>query len=447
MKKMVKKMKSIFKFFENVIIMPIAQLILKTSGRAIRFSRALEKWLTQKTTLLFLSLLLAIGVFVMIDQKLLVFTESSAEVISDLAVDVVYNEEAYVVEGIPEKVDLTLIGKRSDLIFAKQASNHEVTVDLTGLSPGTHRVSIEYKQALPGITHSVNPSIATAVIYPKLSEIKSLSVDILNEDALSEKLVISNLEVSTDTVIVKGAEKDLERVAVVKALVDLDNLTSDDVGEVVLQNVPIIAYDSSGQIVEVETEPNRVEAKMRVESPSKEVPIRVRPVGEVEFGYAIASIELSENYVELYGSEDVLDNINYLEAEVDVDGLDEDREFRVDLRTPVGIRTMSISDVRVNITLGEAVERELEGVNIEYRNLESGYSVQGLTERDVRVVVGLQGVAEVVENIDEEDVRTYLDLSGLDVGEHEVDVQVEGADERVKYVAKTRRVSIKIVEE
>ncbi len=443
---MVKQMKSLFSFFERIIIIPLAKVIISATEKLLKISSNLEKWLMQKTVLLFLSLLLAIGVFIMVDQKLIVFTESSAEIISDLAVDVIYNEEAYVVEGIPETVDLTLIGKRSDLIFAKQASNHQVTVDLTGLTPGTHRVSIEYKQALPSITHSVNPSVATVVIYPKLSEIKPLLVDILNQEALSERFVISNLQVETDTVIVKGAEKDLETVAVVKALVDLNNLTSTDVGEVVLKNNPIVAYNSQGQIVEVEIEPHQVEATMRVESPNKEVPIRVKPVGEVDFGKAIKTIELSENMVEIFGSEDALENINYVEVEIDVENLAEDREFRVDLRTPLGVRAMSLSSVTVNITLDQAVERELSGINIEYRNLEPGYIVQGLSESDVRVVVGLQGVRSVVDDITNEDVRAFLDLAGLEPGEHEVEVKVEGTDVRVNYVSKTRRVSIKIVE-
>lgn len=444
--RMVKQMKSLFSFFERIIIIPLAKVIISATEKLLKISSNLEKWLMQKTVLLFLSLLLAIGVFIMVDQKLIVFTESSAEIISDLAVDVIYNEEAYVVEGIPETVDLTLIGKRSDLIFAKQASNHQVTVDLTGLTPGTHRVSIEYKQALPSITHSVNPSVATVVIYPKLSEIKPLLVDILNQEALSERFVISNLQVETDTVIVKGAEKDLETVAVVKALVDLNNLTSTDVGEVVLKNNPIVAYNSQGQIVEVEIEPHQVEATMRVESPNKEVPIRVKPVGEVDFGKAIKTIELSENMVEIFGSEDALENINYVEVEIDVENLAEDREFRVDLRTPLGVRAMSLSSVTVNITLDQAVERELSGINIEYRNLEPGYIVQGLSESDVRVVVGLQGVRSVVDDITNEDVRAFLDLAGLEPGEHEVEVKVEGTDVRVNYVSKTRRVSIKIVE-
>ena len=447
---MVIKMKQIFrklfKIFERIIVTPIGRAIYTVNQKISNATKNIENWLVLKTTLLFISLGLAILVFIVIDQKLIVYTERSAEIIGDLAVEVIYNEEAYVIEGIPEKVDLTLVGRRNELMFARQASNHKVTIDLTGLGPGTHRVDIEYKQALPSITHSVNPSIATVVIYPKLSEIKSLSVDVLNQDVLSERLVISNLRVSVDTVIVKGAEKDLKEVAVVKALVDLKKLASTDIGEVVLKGVLIVAYDSSGKIVNVEIEPDRVDAAMRVESPSKEVNIRVKPIGKVGFGKAISVIELSDTKIEIFGNEEVLEQINYLEVEVDVTNLVEDREFRVDIRVPLGVRAMSIRTVTVGISLGEAVEREIKDINIEHRNLGTGLSVQAISSADAVVSVGLQGVASVVDEIGTEDVRAYLDLTGLKAGEYEVDVLVEGSDARVTYVPKTRRVSIKIIE-
>ena len=448
--KMVIKMKMIFKMiisvFEKIIITPIGKAIYSVNKMFSGFTKLFENWLLMKSTLIFISLAISILVFIVIDQKLIVYTESSAEIISDLTIDVVYNEEAYVIEGIPEKVDLTLIGRRSELMFAKQASNHKVTIDLTGLLPGTHRVSIEYKQALPSITHSVNPSVATVVIYPKVSEIKPLSVDLLNQDVLSERLVISNLKVSADTVIVKGAEKDLNEVAVVKALVDLKNLASTDIGDVVLKGVPIVAYDSNGQIVQVEIEPERVDASMRVESPSKEVAIRVKPIGKVGFGKAISAIELSDTRVEIFGTEDVIEAINFIDLEIDVNNLAEDREFKVDLRAPLGVRALSISSVTVGISLGEAVEQEIKGINIEYRNLETGLAVQAVSQADVKVNVGLQGVASVLEGINIDDVRAFLDLAGLKAGEYEIDVQVEGTDVRVNYTPKTRKVNIKIVE-
>src|SRR5690606_7741905 len=138
-------------------------------------------------------------------------------------VTAIYNEEAYVVEGIPETVDITLIGRRAELVFAKQSSKHDVSIDLTGLKPGTHKVNITYKQAMPSIDYSVNPAIATVVIYPKISEVKTLTVDLLNQDSLSERLVISNVTISSDKVIIKGAQYKLEQVATVKALIDVKN--------------------------------------------------------------------------------------------------------------------------------------------------------------------------------------------------------------------------------
>ena len=41
-----------------------------------------------------------------------------------------YNEEAYVIEGLPETVDITLIGRSSDIYLAKQYPTNEVSVDL-----------------------------------------------------------------------------------------------------------------------------------------------------------------------------------------------------------------------------------------------------------------------------------------------------------------------------
>ena len=58
-------------------------------------------------------------------------TETSAEVIYNQPVNYVYNQEAYVVEGLPESVDITLIGRDSDLYLARQLSTHDVTIDLS----------------------------------------------------------------------------------------------------------------------------------------------------------------------------------------------------------------------------------------------------------------------------------------------------------------------------
>ena len=67
--------------------------------------------------------------------------ESSAEVLKDVPVIAEYNQESYVIEGLPDKVDVTLIGGKSDLYFALGIS--EITDCISVIvSEETGRISI-----------------------------------------------------------------------------------------------------------------------------------------------------------------------------------------------------------------------------------------------------------------------------------------------------------------
>ena len=381
----------------------------------------------------------------------MLFNDTSAEVLKDQTVEAVYNEEAYVVEGLPDKVDITLMGSRSDLFIAKQSSASKVTVDLSGLKPGTHKVDIEYMRPNDSVEYSVNPSVATVNIYPKVSESKTLTTDLLNQDSLDPKLIVDNVQPEVDTVVIKGAEDEdainsLTKVATVKALVDVSSLNNQDVGTVTLKDVPLKAYDSNGNSLDVEIVPSKIEVTVDLSSPSKTVPIRVVPKGDVTFGKAISSINLSQNNVTVYGEQSVLDDLEYVPVEVDVDGLKEDREYKLELTKPRGVRSMSVNNVTANITLGTSTDKDISNVNIDVRNLDDKYSVQGLSQDDIQVTVSVQGVESVLNSLTADDITAYIDLEGYKPGEYEVEVQVEGTDSRVQYLSKTKRVKIRVVE-
>ena len=169
----------------------------------------------------------------------MVFSESSAEILKSQPVNVIYNEDAFVIEGLPETVDVTLIGSKTDLYIAKQSPSYDITVDLTGLKPGTHKVNIKYNQASGSIDYKVNPSVATVIIYPKVSATKTLSYDLLNEDEIDSKLVVKDVNIEKDKVVVKGAEHKISEVATVKALIDLKNIVKQEVGVNTLKDVPL----------------------------------------------------------------------------------------------------------------------------------------------------------------------------------------------------------------
>ena len=269
-------------------------------------------------------------------------------------------------------------------------------------------------------------------------------MDLLNQEKLDEKLVIDSATLETDEVTIKGADYKLAEVASVKALVDVNNLVDQELGSKTLSDIPLVAYDASGKVVDVEIVPAKLNVNLEVSSPSKEVPIKVIPTGKLTFGKAISSMNTSETKVTIYGSRDILETIDYIPVEIDVTDIKDSRTVKTEITKPVGIKSMSVSNITVTITIDEEANKEINNVNIEYRNLADGYTVQAASLEDIQVSVALKGVKSVIDSITAEDITVYLDLNGYTEGEHEVPVVIDGVDLRVQYTSKTKKVKIKI---
>lgn len=433
-------------FFDKWLITPITKFMLSVveffKGSTKNFDRIASK----KATLIVVSLILAFGVFIIIDQESNVMIDQYAEVLYDEPVEAIYNEELYVVEGLPKNVDITLIGQRRHIFLAKQAPSRGVSVDLTGLKPGNHKVKLEYSQRLSSLDYRLDPSEVTVTIYEKVSENKSLTVDILHQDNLNKKLYIDDVELDRSEVIVKGAQYKLDKVATVRALVDVDEITNPKAGEVTLKDVPLVAYDENGKRVNVEIVPSTVDAKVTITSPHKEVPVKVIPTGKLAFGKAIESLDTNVSTVTVYGQQDAIDKIEELEVEVDVKGLEKDKKFNVTLKRPKGITDISSKTITVDVKVANSITKEFTVNTIEFRNLANGLSVQALSKDDTSVTISVSGSSSIVNDIDASAIIAYVDLDGYSPGEYEVEVKVEKSDSRLTYTPKTKKVNVRIVD-
>ena len=175
-------------FFDKWLITPITKLVLNITEFIKSNSKSIDRIIGRKSTLLVISLILAFAVFVIIDQESDIMIDKYAEILENQPVSAIYNEELYVVEGIPKTVDITLIGQRRHIFLAKQSPSKNVSVDLTGLKPGTHSVTLKYTQRLKSLEYKLDPSKITVKIYDKESETRSLTYDILHQDDLDSKL-------------------------------------------------------------------------------------------------------------------------------------------------------------------------------------------------------------------------------------------------------------------
>lgn len=441
-----KLIKRFFRFIDKKIIVPITKFFVSIGEKLKLSDKPLEKALSKKSSMIILSLVLAVIVFVIIDRQNTTLLEKNAEVLYDIPLSATYNDEEYVVEGLPETVDITLIGTKANLYLAKQLPTQDVNVDLSDLKPGVHKVNLKYKQSITSVEYKLDPSEVTVVVSSKKSETRSVESDIVNLNKLDSKLAINNTKLDTDEVIIKGTEDSLAKVSTIKALINVSDMVDPKAGTNTLKDIPLIAYDENGAKVDVEMVPSKVTATVEIESPSKTVPLEIEPTGNVIFGKAIKNITSSVQKVTIYGNSKVLDNTNSIKVKIDVNNLKSNKDYTVTIKKPAGIREISEKVVTVKVELDDEVTTELSGVKLGVVNLGSNYTAQATSENATEVTVILKGVESIIKNITPSDVEAYVDLEGLGAGDHEVEIKVKGTDPKVKYSSKVTKTIIKIAE-
>jgi YbbR domain-containing protein len=433
----------IYNIFDKFIITPIAKGLFFISKLFKITDKPFDRLLSNKPFLITLSLGISLAMFFVVDNAAEIMRNKSTDIIYGEKITALYNQEAYVVEGLPDEVDISLIGRRSDLYLAKQYPSEDVVVDLRKLAPGTHEVELKYSGSVSSVDYKLDPSVVTVIIYEKISQAKSIEKEILYEDKLDTKYTISDISFSRDEVYVKSSEYKLDEVAVVKALIDVSQIDNPSVSTTTLKDVPLFAYDSNGEKLDVEIVPSTIDASIKIESPSKEVALRAVPQGDVIFGKAIESIVLSDNKVKIYGDADVIADISYLPVKIDVSGLDDSKTYKISLSKPNGVREISEPTITAEVTLSDITEKTIEGVGIATKNLGNGLSAQAASESDISVDVIVKGTSVNVKSITSDNISAAVNLQGLTAGIYDVDVIVSGDDLKLSYTPK--KASIKIV--
>ncbi|MBR6133355.1 MAG: hypothetical protein IKQ29_01415 [Bacilli bacterium] len=456
-KKFLVPFKKLFKLIYNIIdkfiVVPISTLVYKIQ---LKFGKEnkLEKLLNRPNFLLYLSLVFAILLFYLVENKAVRLVNTEAEYLTDQPVKVLYNSGAYVVEGIPETVDITLIGKKSELYLAKQLGDNEVVVDLTDYEPSDKPVEVKltYNKNLDNIDYKIDPTYVTVTIKKKVSDTKTINYDLLNQDDLNPKLSVRSVELSKSDVVVRGSQETLNSVATIKALIDLDNTDYNKAGTYTVDNVTLVAYGSDGNVIKnVEIVATKITATLVLDSYSKKVPVKVLTEGALVDGKAISSITIngkaaSEYEVTIYGDENSLETIENIPVTLDIAGLGNSgsKTLNVSLPKPSGVRSIVDDSVSIVLNFGEAKQKTVKVVGIKTINVPSGLVANLASAEDINVDVQVIGVESVIDALGDNPtgITAYVDLSGCVVGgPYPIDVKVVGDDSRLQYVV-TKKVNV-----
>ena len=455
MNKIIRTLKKVFvglyKILDKCIVTPISKFIYRLMSLGKDQNGKLEKILNRPIILLYISLLCSILIFCLIDKKIITLVDNEAEIITGQTINMIYNEESYVVEGLPETVDITLIGTKSNLYLAKQLGDHQVVLDLTGYSAGAYKVKLKYNHSLMNnINYKLDPSTVAIKISKKESQVFNLTYDLLNQKKLDSKLSIKSVTLDKSEVTVKGSKETLATVANVKALIDLEKAGLTSKGEFTVDSITLVAYDNEGnKVPNVEIVPNKISANIKVDSYSIELPVKIVTTGTVTTGYALSSISSSVTKVTVYGEQESLEKLTNIEAKIDISDLNSDKTFNgIVLTKPAGVREMSETTTSITITLDSETSKEFTDIAVESKNLASGYIVSAASENDRVITVTVKGVASALENLEQSKIKAYIDLSGYTTpGTYDVDVKIEVDDPKFTVVSSSTKVKVRITKE
>ncbi len=439
---------SFLKFIDKIIIMPISRLVYNISKSTSGNNTNFNKLLNRPQFLIILSLIFAIICFVLIDNKVLNLVSNEAGIIDNVPVNLIYNEGVFVVENVPETIKITIAGSKENIYLAKQFGEFSVDLDLSKYTkPGTYKVAFTYSKNVDSVDYILSPAYLTVTIKNKVSEEKSVSYDLVGTDDLDKKLSVSSVTLDRNEVVVKGSKEALDQISSIKALVDVSNPDFKNADTYELMNIPLIAYDKKGEIVNnIEIVPNVLTGSLVLTSHKENVPLTVSTTGKLTNGKAIASILINNKpgyYVDIYGEEEEIKNIKSVPVTINIDGLGTEsvKNYTVVISRPSGVRYISDKNATISVTFGDEEQKTVEVSSIDHKYLADGYSAtiisQGTTE------VQVKGVASNINNIDASNVKAYVDLSNLGEGTYDVPVKIENTNPLVNYTV-TRTIQIKI---
>lgn len=365
-----------------------------------------------------------------------------------LPVTVEVNSSVYEVSGVPQVANLTLKGDMTDIMVADSQANQKIVVDLTGLGEGTHTVDLKATNVSNKLETVIEPSTAVVTLKKKVSYPFTIGYDFINTNKMSNIYALDAPDFDMDQVIVRASEDTINSISVVKALIDVTNVSGDFSLE-----APLVAYDQQGNRLNVDISPEKVVANVKVTTPSKDVPIVVKPVGEIPNNLAISSYTMDNTAVTVNGPQDALDALDEIVVEVPMYNFDLDlngeasitRTVNLPINLPSGIRKKSVTSVSITFEFVEKSEKTIDDVVITYRNHTSGYKVTIDENEPQTVSVLLEGAANVLEAEDGTNIKAYVDLADLsETGTISVPLHVEGPNDLIKYSLSVDSIKINV---
>ena len=381
-----------------------------------------EKIITKKYLYILLSVLVAICIWIFVDElnggvgtlefkNIPITYRDTNDVLSERGLMLVLGED----NGTSETVDLELKGRRS-LIAGLDDSMITVTADLSGITrTGKQTVgyTISYSdRKYNDATISVeDASFRRASVH--ISELNKRIIDVRCEliGNVADGYSAGEVQLSNTEMELRGQAKDIDRISYAKVTFDI----GEDAAETITKELTYQFYDRNDNIIEgkgVHASVERVQAKLPV-FVTKELPLVVNYVEAPGARLSNTERSLTPSTITVSGDASLLKHVTSIVlGDIDLLELTDAStayEASYPIIIPDGCQNLSgVTRATLKIRFKDMGSTQLLATNFDYANLPEGKTATILTEE---LPVTFFGMMEDVDAITSEDFVVIADLS------------------------------------
>ncbi|KJB86308.1 hypothetical protein AZ66_19550 [Paenibacillus sp. E194] len=388
----------------------------------------MDKWLMNNNAAKIIALVLGVLLFAVVHKDDTTPTSPQplmeSRWIDDVQVRIVgLDTKQQVIKSIrPDKVRIQVRGKRTAIASALP-EDYKVTLDLTGYGKGKHVVQLRHELPTGIDLISMEPSSATIELEDVQTKEYEVQVQTEGTPAKGYKAGTPIVRPSNRVHVTLPAS----RMAEVKSIVG--TVSIDKANEsVITKRVKLTAFNARGNEVEgAVLTPSFVEVEVPITKPFKTVPLQVNLTGQLVEGLAVSALSPDVNQVTLYGPQEALDKIEYLDnVQVDLRQFEAAGTYKlkVQLTQPANIEKIEPSEITVELQISGVKQRTISDVPItltgDNDRLETTIAEPASRKMDVIVV----GAPNLIDALKVSDIQLIANVNDLPPGEHTVNLQV-----------------------
>jgi YbbR domain-containing protein len=328
------------------------------------------------------------------------------------------------VGDVIKSVTLTLKAPQS--IMDKLIGNPDlihVFADFSGMDSGTHQVPLQVQiNARPVKVVKVDKPSLELTLEPLTSRVIKVELTINGEPAIGYKLgapVIDPAEV-----VVSGPKSLMDQITNVRTQVNVSNARQNV--ETPVQPVPVDSGKQPVNGVNLTPDSAQVTVPVTQQGGYRDLAVKAVVTGQVASGYRLTNITVTPPVVTAFSSDpdQIIALPGFVETQpLDLNNAEHNIEARLALVLPKGIVIVGEQSVLVQTTVSPIMSSvTISNKPVELIGLDPRLEAQ-ISPTTVDII--LSGPLPLLDQLTTKDVRVFIDLTGLGIGTHQLDPQVE----------------------